>query len=149
AWTLSIELFFYLLFPMILVIFRRLDPRATWCCAGGAGAIIVALGAASIGPGTLALPLLGTGSDLQLPLLRLPGFIYGVALCRLTGFYPGLGRRIGGHLAGLLVVIAILTVMATADAMTTKAVVSILVGILIVQLTGGEGVVSRVLRAPV
>lgn len=81
AWTLSVELFFYLSFPFILKRAERLRTRTIL-------AVVVALFAAMV---EFRLPTMGTGREgfagmnpwmfyVPLPLLRTPEFIYGLLL---------------------------------------------------------------------
>lgn len=114
AWTLSVELFFYLVFPFALVFLRALSD----------GALLVAL-AATVGLLLLIwlnmTPELGDGElrlgpaviPLPVPLLRLPEFLYGTCLGVL--FLRGAIRmpKLTPYLAVLVIVIASAWAVAT------------------------------------
>jgi peptidoglycan/LPS O-acetylase OafA/YrhL len=74
AWSLSCEMFFYALFPLVLVLLRDRSLRVLALTAGACTAVVLAL--SSFDP---------TASDLQqwagsvLPVSRLPEFVLGVA----------------------------------------------------------------------
>lgn len=76
TWSLSCELFFYTLFPLIFLASRRWRLRTVWAATlllyAAAGTVVV-LG--SIAPDTSALALVA-GAD---PLVRAPEFLLGVA----------------------------------------------------------------------
>lgn len=146
AWTLSVELFFYLFFPAILLCARRLNALGTGLVAAAAAGLIVLFGLSSIVPGTTDIPFMSS-SLLPLPLLRTVEFVYGVMLCRLTVFYPNLSRRIGGNWAELLLTAAIVIIMAFATDVHSKALVTVLAGALILQLVRGTGSVSSLLSS--
>lgn len=73
AWTLSCELLFYLLFPLILPLLRRIPARA----AGAAGVAMVLVAVA--GPGLLYAYVIDTNFFLS-PLVYLPMFALGCML---------------------------------------------------------------------
>ena len=78
AWTLSVELSFYILFPFLSRVFTRLSPgglAALTCVA--AGSILLGRLSYISGKETLYWSAL---EYVPLPLLRLPEFVYGVGL---------------------------------------------------------------------
>jgi len=78
AWSLSVEFFFYLCFPLLLLAFRRERRRSTlWCAAAALLIAIVALRT------PVAHPDLDTGRFervVLLPVLALPDFLLGMVL---------------------------------------------------------------------
>ena len=98
----------------------------------------------SIAPGTPSIPHLSL-TPLLIPVLRSSEFFYGVMLCRLTVFYPNLNKAIGGSLLEWLVMAGAVSVLSLAADMQTKALITVLIGILIVQLAGGRGSVTSLL----
>jgi peptidoglycan/LPS O-acetylase OafA/YrhL len=146
AWTLSVELFFYLCFPAILLCVKRLDAATTAFVAAAAAALIVLFGISSIPPGTQSIPFM-SAAVLPIPVLRLAEFIYGVALCRLTMLSPNLSKTIGGHIFELLLTAAIIATLCVATDVHGKALFTVLVGVFIVQLSGGYGFVTAALSA--
>jgi peptidoglycan/LPS O-acetylase OafA/YrhL len=144
AWTLSVELFFYLCFPAILFWANRLTPGATAFVAAAAAILIVTFGLSSVCPNTPEIPYLSS-TAIWIPVFRTAEFVYGVMLCRLTVFHPRLSKAIGGHLYELLLSALILIVLAVATDVHLKGLVTVLVGVLIVQLSGGYGAISAAL----
>ena len=144
AWTLSIELFFYLMFPLLLPGIRRLSAAAILGCIAVASALIVLGGLSSAAPGT---DMPGVVARLPLPLLRLPEFILGMALCRWVKLRPGEARALDSRgLEALVLGVLVLTLALTAS-IQSKAFATLLTGLLIVQLYEGRGVISRLLAS--
>jgi peptidoglycan/LPS O-acetylase OafA/YrhL len=65
AWTLSIEVVFYLLFPFYWPFVRRLSLIGTVVLGLACAAFILAFGAPLISPGVDTVPLLGAGVQVQ------------------------------------------------------------------------------------
>jgi peptidoglycan/LPS O-acetylase OafA/YrhL len=146
AWTLSVELFFYILFPALLLVTKRLTAIPTGVVAAISAALIVIFGISSIAPGTL----MSTDDILKylpLPFIRTAEFVYGIMLCRLTVLYPGFSKVISSSLLEIFVITSILIIMAFTSDAQIKALVTILAGVLIVQLATGNGVVSTILSS--
>jgi peptidoglycan/LPS O-acetylase OafA/YrhL len=107
AWSLSVELFFYLLFPLLL---RRITALPRWRCLLLAAAAVIASSAARAYLVSVGL----TASEnwryfvLYFPLFHLPSFVFGMALGRIYLFSPAPSPRahaalfFGGALALLL-----------------------------------------------
>lgn len=72
GWTLSVEAFFYLVFPFFIFFLSKLRPSGLWLLGVGASCAIV--GQMSFNLETTVIPL---------PLLRLPEFVLGGAIGRL------------------------------------------------------------------
>jgi peptidoglycan/LPS O-acetylase OafA/YrhL len=147
AWTLSVELAFYLFFPAVLLSAKQLNAAATALVAAAAAALIVIFGLSSIWPGTSSIPHLSPSTVLPIPLLRSAEFIYGVMLCRLTVLCPHLSKAIGGHLFELLMIAAVVAIMCVASNVQSKALFTVAIGVLIVQLAGGYGVITAALSS--
>ena len=81
AWTLSVELFFYCLFPFALPFLRGLSNARLALCLG---LVVALLGLIWLGMtpelGDGALKAFGAKWPLPVPLLRTPEFLYGVIL---------------------------------------------------------------------
>jgi len=147
AWTLSVEFAFYLVFPGVLLFAKKLNPAGTALIAAAAAAIIVIFGLSSITPGTISIPHLSPFTVLPIPLLRSAEFVYGVMLCRLTVLNPCWSNAMGGHLFELLMIAIVVAVLCLASSVQSKALFTVAIGILIVQLAGGYGVVTAALSS--
>ena len=78
AWTLSVEAFFYLCFPILLLAFRRSwSCRSLWLLAAVLFALNVALRTPSYHP---LAPATWSTTNIILPVLCLPEFVLGMAL---------------------------------------------------------------------
>lgn len=115
AWTLSVELFFYCVFPFAFALLRRLPTPALWVGLGVATLVLLAIWmnmTPRLGDGELQL------SDrllrIPVPLLRLPEFLYGMLLGALFL------RRSGGG-SGALAYPALLFIVVAAAASTSPA----------------------------
>jgi peptidoglycan/LPS O-acetylase OafA/YrhL len=146
AWTLSVEFFFYLCFPAILLCAKRLNAIATSLVAAGAAILIVMFGLSSVVPGTTEIPYMSS-TGLPIPVLRTAEFIYGVMLCRLTYFYPRVSKAIGGNIFEFVLTALIVIVMSFGTDVHIKALFTVLIGVLIIQLSGGRGAISAALSS--
>lgn len=86
AWSLSVEAFFYLLFPLAIVAFRRLSSPVLWFAGGVLVAITTAIAfyaSLTTGPSDLAANTFRVWFAIYFPVSRLPEFLLGVALALL------------------------------------------------------------------
>ena len=148
AWTLSVELFFYLAFPFVIAGMRRLPFWAVVAVTTAAAALMVGFGLPSITPSARPEQLTPLMAHLPLPLLRTGEFVYGVGLYRLARDRPRLVSRFAHPLAEAAVVVAALAALALARDDHARAVFSVVIGLLIVQLTQARGLAGRVLSTP-
>lgn len=147
AWTLSVEFFFYLLFPALLLGFRRLRIFGLTIAMIAVCAIIVAFGTPSITPDSPPIPVLGSQTQILIPLLRLPEFLLGIILCRLS--YTTKAESTPSMVAVCLqgaAIIAIAIGLATLVNLQAKAIVTLLFGALVVTLSwNNNGLFSKAL----
>jgi peptidoglycan/LPS O-acetylase OafA/YrhL len=83
SWSLSVEAFFYLLFPFIIIALRRQSKHVLWIVAGLSVAVFAILPVFLIYPVVTWWPNLSWALDQVLyfnPLMRLPEFTLGVVL---------------------------------------------------------------------
>lgn len=127
AWTLSVELLFYLVFPW----FSRMATRFGVAALVGTGVVLASImlilqtPAASIGPTVPMRWMFWT----PLPVLRLPEFVFGIALGELSN------RRTTG-VSGLLVgttAVVIPVILCLSTSPFVAPIVAILAGVLIFQ----------------
>jgi peptidoglycan/LPS O-acetylase OafA/YrhL len=144
AWTLSVEMAFYLFFPAILLCAKQLNALTTGLAAAAAAALILIFGLSSVPPGTPSIPYLSS-TALPIPLLRSAEFVYGVMLCRLTVLYPHLSKAIGGNALEILLAAIVVATLCFASDVHSKAVFTVVIGVLIFQLAGGYGVLTALL----
>jgi len=144
AWTLSIELFFYLSAPILLVALATLSTARLAAVAGACAALMVALGLPSVHP-NLASHVGAIVQHIPLPLCRLVEFVYGASLCKLY-----LAHRRALEPAGALFPIAlnlalIIPILASTTSVHWAAAAMALVGVLLVQIALAHNLVSRFL----
>jgi peptidoglycan/LPS O-acetylase OafA/YrhL len=146
AWTLSIEFFFYLCFPVALMFIRQMSKTSTLVLAGLLAVLMVALGSPSIVPmSEFFLPFEGANA-IPLPAFRLIEFLYGVTLCRMLYVHP-IARSGGGTLRSMALVVLITVVLSSSAAPRVVAFSSVLMGLLIVDLAGNSGAVAKFLSS--
>lgn len=83
AWSLSVEAFFYLMFPFVIAALRRLYGRGLWVAGAVAVAVPIALAAVasqSLNPADLDDGSFVAWAVYYFPLARLPEFILGAVL---------------------------------------------------------------------
>lgn len=146
AWTLSVELFFYVTFPALLLALRSIPSRTAMVGAGLMAAVIVVLGLSSVPPGTNAVPMLPKSLTPILPVLRWPEFAFGAFLARACPV-----RSLGGprwiEVSSMLTAAMIVAIMALTSDIHMKGLVSVLCGLLIVQLSFGAGFLAKCLAS--
>jgi len=148
AWTLSVEAFFYLIFPWACVAVCRLKPQRLIPAA-------VALWLLNVGVGVaywlLRAPHATDDLDvimLVLPPVRLPEFLLGVVLGRLYLARPQLRVRHVDTVALISVAATLMIVAVMGRTPLTIAILELPFGILIYALAAGGGVVGRLLSLP-
>ena len=148
AWTLSVELFFYVLFPLVLPAVRRLSVPACALLAGGLAVAIVLFGSSSFTPSTALWPTVPAWAPL-LSALRFLEFLYGALACRLMLKLRLAGSSLVGLPPTAACILAIVLVLGLSEQPSIKAVATVLSGLLIVQLSEGETPIARFLGSRV
>lgn len=135
AWTLSVELLFYLSFPVALTLMQRWSLKAiivalVICC----GLMLIFRLPEIRGPQNLIIPFL---YHVPIPFLRLPEFLYGVGLGII--FCRGLAPKSGVVLYAAM--IAILATLVASKSPWVAPIVAILIGVVIflVPTSLGDG----------
>ena len=146
AWTLSIELFFYLFCPAIILLCRNLSTRVEFIAAAFAAFVLVTLHIPTISPGytDFVLPAV---AYVPLPMLRSVEFLYGMMLCRLY-LRMGSGLKWLGSTPLVLLNIAVIGILlASTMAGFFVSLAMVLVGIVLVQLAIGGNIVATILSS--
>jgi len=150
AWTLSVELFFYLCFPIIVVTVWRSSIYVVGILMIGVTTSMVVFALPTIGPSSVYIPFVPRDWTPIIPVLRLCEFIYGITLCRIFMSYRD---NIGSFARGQCVVLLITVIVIVMSLFSSKhavALSSVLFGLLILQLAldAGAGPISRFLSHP-
>jgi len=145
AWSLSVELFFYLCFPMLFSLIRKSGVRILLLGLLTTSLFIVVVGTPWIDPGIDFIPLFSKDFTPILPILRLPEFIFGMLLCKLMFAYPKLGDMLAGLKFFTLTFLSIVVLLSFAETVQLKSVATLLFGILIIQLSYGKNQIVRIL----
>jgi peptidoglycan/LPS O-acetylase OafA/YrhL len=159
SWSLSCELFFYALFPLLLKATGRIAAERLWRWAGLVVLVIVVLPWAALllpaGPaygGGLAGTVLGGQSITRMwflyifPPVRLLDFVLGVLLARLvlSGRWRGPGVRVSGVLVVLAYVAGLFTPLTfTVDAVTVVPLALLIAALATADSRGAPTVLGR------
>jgi peptidoglycan/LPS O-acetylase OafA/YrhL len=148
AWTLSVELFFYAIFPFALPVVGRLKPVAATMVATGVGAAICVFGIAKIAPGTERIAFLPRSFTPPLPILHASEFLLGMLACAIyLNRSPATWCGAGGWKASLTA-LAVLAILASTTSPQVTSLATVLFPVLIIQLASGEGAMARFLSRP-
>lgn len=139
AWTLSIELLFYALFPLFSRIISGLSLRAIWTALAALAALMLVLR-------TPAAHLAGGPSDwmmwVPLPLLRLPEFLFGILLAALL--HRDTGAR--SPCSAPVLILALAALLASSTSTLVAPLTTLLAGIIIFEVAhGGATPLLRIL----
>ncbi|WP_172339595.1 acyltransferase [Novosphingobium sp. SG751A] len=145
AWSLSVEWFFYALFPVILPISRCFNLAATMAAMLVACALIYGLGTPLGAAAPLPISLGGFSVAPWIPVLRLPEFIYGMGLCRLFLVLRNPLSAVQSTVVEGLLALATLGLLTRDLDPQASGLFAILVGLLLLVLAYGRGLLSRLL----
>jgi peptidoglycan/LPS O-acetylase OafA/YrhL len=151
AWSLSVEMFFYLAFPLIVPLAARLTRvqcarllPVLWFAG-----LIVPAAFVSTHIWTFEPPFNKIQMAIEVtPLMRFPEFVFGVLLGRLFALDANKHRAIGGF-AVPAAIVAIIAVLAYSDAiprpLLANGLMAPLFGIVIYALAQGRGIIAAFL----
>lgn len=151
AWTLSVELAFYILFPILLVLMNNLSKMAVIICATLMCFLIVAWGIPNIAPGSSRPDLPLFVQAIPLPLLRLPEFILGMLTCQLFFIWESSDRFPARHgtFFCLLSLIFILAVAAKSSFQSNlMGFATVIFTVFVYFLSTEKSAVARILSHP-
>ncbi|MBZ9734669.1 acyltransferase [Mesorhizobium sp. CA18] len=141
GWTLSIEFFFYLVFPLLLPVLSRLTTGVLWISLAALVLIFVVMCLPGLGPtGYLAF---GWMKLVPLPLLRLPEFMTGI-ICALL-FRAGAFDRFRSDRAAILAMAFTVATLVATRMVTTGGFAAIGFVALIATCAVNDGKTQRVL----
>jgi peptidoglycan/LPS O-acetylase OafA/YrhL len=145
AWTLSVELFFYICFPLLLILMRNIKLKTIVVCLFVASSLIVTLGTPWIDPGIKFVPYIPTTLTPILPLLRLPEFIFGMLICKFMFSAPLVGEKFSGLGLSLVTLLTMFALLAFSDAVQIKSLTTVIFGLFIIQLSFGRNLLVSIL----
>ncbi|MEK9523715.1 acyltransferase [Streptomyces venezuelae] len=162
SWSLSCELLFYALFPLLLPLVARISAGRLWWWAGGfaAAVMLLPLVATRLLPSSPAFPAVGAWLDgvsveglwfvYIFPLSRLLEFVLGMLMARvvLSGRWIGLGALPAAALTVVAYVLGLYTPMLFTAAAVTVVPLALFIAALASADAGGlrTGLTSRVMR---
>jgi len=147
AWTLSVELFFYLCFPMLLILMRHIKINMILVALSCVSLFIVALGTPWIDPGVKFIPFLPKEMVPLLPILRLPEFIFGMLVCKLMFILPQFWNKISDFKLSLITFFLMIILLSFTESIHLKSLATILFGLFIIQLSYGKNLMVTVLSS--
>lgn len=146
AWTLSVELFFYLLFPLYAAAIARMPTSLIIPACVTVSVFIVVGGLSTITPSTVGADVHPIIYQLPIPLLRTLEFVFGILLCRVF-----LGARLYSQSSFfrtpcvLVVVALLLAILSISTERFFVAVATVVSGLLLIQLAVGNSQIARLL----
>lgn len=138
AWTLSVEVFFYAIFPFVLASCRGLKLPGVAAGMILVGIPIIAFGLPTVTPGTPDIPLMPQGLDLPLPVLRSFEFLFGMMLCKFLFAAPKTAQALARGWITFLTAALIVAILSFSVNSQVTAVATVLFGLLIIQLAAGK-----------
>ncbi|MFH8476229.1 acyltransferase family protein [Streptomyces sp. NPDC018000] len=152
SWSLSCELLFYALFPLLLILVRRIGTPRLWWWAGGVAAAVVVLPVVSyLLPATPAIPATGAALDgvsfdrlwflYIFPLSRLLDFALGMLMARIV--LSGRWIRLGAGWSALLALAGYAFGVFTPMLFTIDAVTIVPLALLVAALASADDAGAR------
>ena len=150
AWTISVEFFFYIFFPIIIFSINKLTKNIIYLLLIFVISIMIAYGLPTIHPGEQRFDLGNLPDMVILPILRFPEFIYGSLLCKIMMIYKNDFNRIDDKyffLFTLILLTILLLVLScnTINNFSYLTIASVVFGILLILLTFEKSIFSRFL----
>jgi peptidoglycan/LPS O-acetylase OafA/YrhL len=149
AWSLSVEAFFYLVFPLLLPVVGRLPRRAcfrllpvVWLSA-----IIIPIAFCAVHPSSPEAPFSKSQLALEVtPLLRLPEFVMGMLLGRIYVSKPVIARSAWLTYTGIAGAALLLSLSGIIPRpLLANGLVSPFSALVILGLAGGRGLLAKFL----
>ena len=147
AWSLSVETFFYVLFPSLMYALRRIGRVQAWIGIMVVAVLMVVLESPLLRPAMTPPTFFSWLTYVPLPIYRLPEFIYGVLLCKLFLSASGSSRPIQSSIVAVGVLLIFLLGVAQGPLLSVG---TLLVGVLIYLLAKkADGFVTRIMSSRV
>jgi peptidoglycan/LPS O-acetylase OafA/YrhL len=148
AWTLSVEAFFYLSFPVMLLAAGRMSTTSATVTAIVVGLLIWALGVPKVAPGTGSPVLLPPSLVLPLPVLRLLEFALGMLACRIFLNTPQPRLECLGGWKTSITALSIVGILSTSTSPHVASIATLLFPILLIQLAVAGSFLSTFFSTP-
>jgi len=153
AWTLSIELVFYLLFPFLIGRVCRMRLRSVVASIAICWLVMFLFGTPSVTPYTpgfhSAVAELSVSSPIPIPAWRLFEFVLGMLMCRLMVSSRVSLQKYSGLAPTLTIIGLILFILAVGSGDRSLAIAMILTSVLLVLLALGDNAVVMALSSKV
>lgn len=146
AWTLSVELAFYLMFPFYAHVIARMRTSACLTVATSLAALIAFWGLPTITPSTVPGSIPEILMHFSIPLLRTAEFVFGMCLCKLVNLRsaePSQDWR--SNLTVTAVLMASVTLLALYESRSAVAAATVGFGALIALLASSRSWLSELL----
>jgi peptidoglycan/LPS O-acetylase OafA/YrhL len=142
AWTLSVEFFFYLIFPFVLPLILALDLSLIALLTVVCWAAMIVFGIPTLAPGIAQAPTIGDLAAAPLPILRSIEFLLGMLVCRLITLHELKLNRFAGNVLTFAVMLSIVAIMAGSNDPRLLGLAMALTSVLLVLLAEEGSVIA-------
>lgn len=145
AWTLSIEMFFYLIFPILLAGVLRLSARQAIAVGSLLAVVVCALAVPEYAPGVKDPLPIWSALGAPLPLLRATEFALGMCAARVYLLATLASLHVLSGWKTTLTAAAIVLILASTHRPQIVSIATVFFPLLLLQLAEGSGALSKLL----